>query len=244
MKDYLKKFLDANRNNMGFVLFIVILLFFFLGKNLLNITFNNPGIFFKIPILLISIILHEIAHGYAAYLSGDNTAKYMGRLSLNPIRHIDITGFILPILLILSGSNFIIGWAKPVPVNYNNLNNGRFGEFLISIAGVVTNFILAILGVLLLKFLPVTPLTHLLAPYIIYLITFNIMIAIFNLLPIPPLDGSKIIASFAPHSLREAIFGFDKYGFFLILILSYLGFIGDFISPIYFFIIKIFNSFL
>lgn len=244
MKDYLKKFLDANRNNIGFVIFILVLAFFFLGKNLLHITFNNPGIFFKIPILLISIILHEIAHGYAAYFSGDKTAKYMGRLSLNPIKHIDITGFILPILLILSGSNFIIGWAKPVPVNYNNLKNGRFGEFLISIAGVVTNFILAVLGVLLLKFLPITPFVHLIAPYIIYLISFNVMIAIFNLLPIPPLDGSKIIASFAPESLREAIFNLEKYGFFLILILSYLGFIGDFIYPIYSFIIKAFNNFL
>lgn len=244
MKDYLKKFLDANRNNMGFVIFVIIAIVFFLVKNLLHITFNNPGIFLKIPILLISIILHEVAHGYAAYFSGDKTAKFAGRLSLNPIRHIDITGFLLPILLILSGSNFIIGWAKPVPVNYNNLTNGRFGEFLISIAGVVTNFILAILGVLLLKFLPVTPLVHSIAPYIIYLISFNIMIAIFNLLPIPPLDGSKIIASFAPEPLREAIFGFEKYGFFLILILSYLGFIGDFIYPIFSFIIKIFDNFL
>lgn len=244
MKDYLKKFLDVNRNNLGFVIFIIIVIVFFLVKNLLHITFNNPGIFLKIPILLISIILHEVAHGYAAYFSGDKTAKFAGRLSLNPIRHIDITGFLLPILLILSGSNFIIGWAKPVPVNYNNLTNGRFGEFLISIAGVVTNFILAILGVLLLKFLPITPLVHSIAPYIIYLISFNIMIAIFNLLPIPPLDGSKIIASFAPESLREAIFGFEKYGFFLILILSYLGFIGDFIYPIFSFIIKIFDNFL
>ena len=244
MKEYFKKFLEANKGNKNFVMAILIIAAIFFGKNLLSIIFNDPGIFLKIPILLISITLHEIAHGYAAYLSGDNTAKNMGRLSLNPLKHIDAAGFILPVLLILSGSNFIIGWAKPVPVNYYNLKNGRLGEFFISISGVLTNFILSIVGVLLLKFLPNTEFMNFLVPYIIYFISFNIMIGVFNLLPIPPLDGSKIIASFAPESLRETIFGLERYGFFIILILAYFGLIGSFVYPIYIFIINLLDKFI
>ena len=115
---------------------------------------SNNEILVIIPILIISIILHEIAHGYIAYLNGDDTAKREGRLTLNPIKHIDTFGLLLPLFLILTGSSFVIGWAKPVPVNYYKLNNQKSGIFYVSIAGIVTNLLLAVTGALFLRFFP------------------------------------------------------------------------------------------
>lgn len=244
MNNYIKRFLAANRDNLPFVLGATAILFLFIASKFLGTIFTNPGIFLKIPLLLISIILHEVAHGYAAYLSGDNTAKYMGRLTLNPLKHIDLFGFLLPILLIVTGSNFIIGWAKPVPVNYYNLKNGRLGEFYISIAGVLTNFFLAFIGILLLKFFSPFFIQYKIITYLVYFVQFNVMIGIFNLLPIPPLDGSKLIASFATEKIRTFIFSMERYGFFLIIFLAWSGVLSLLISPLYYSIIKIFQFFL
>ncbi|MBC2851353.1 site-2 protease family protein [Cetobacterium sp. 8H] len=183
---------------------------------------------FKIIILLFSLVLHELAHGYMAYFCGDKTAKYYGRLSFNPLKHLDPIGALVPIVMLLSGSSFVVGWAKPVPVNYFALKNGRVGEFLVSIAGVATNYLLMILGALLIRFgiIPLGPLSA-------YFIIINMALGTFNLLPIPPLDGSRIIASFLNDENRIKIFTLDTYGILIIVALSYFGLLSKIMSPIY-----------
>ncbi|MGL5088528.1 MAG: site-2 protease family protein [Cetobacterium sp.] len=189
---------------------------------------------FKVIILLFSLVLHELAHGYMALFCGDKTAKMSGRLSLNPLKHLDPIGALIPILMLFSGSSFIFGWAKPVPVNYFALKNGRFGEFLVAIAGVLTNYSLMILGALLIKF-GVVPFNDL----SVYFILINMALGTFNLLPIPPLDGSRVIASFLNDESRIKLFTIDSYGIIIILGLSYLGILSKVISPIYNFMIGV-----
>ncbi|RUA08720.1 MAG: site-2 protease family protein, partial [Fusobacteria bacterium] len=189
--------------------------------------------------------LHELAHGLVAYLNGDNTAKYYGRLTLNPIKHIDPLGMLLPIGLILMGSSFVIGWAKPVPVNYRNLKNGEFSVFQVSIAGVVVNFSLAFLGATIIKFFPELYITNSVVQVGIgYLIHINIILGIFNLLPIPPLDGSKILWSLGGESIKKLIENLDQYGFFIIIAMSYLGILGQIISPMSSFLIGFLNMYI
>lgn len=185
-------------------------------------------IIFKILILLFSLILHELAHGYMAYFCGDKTAKYYGRLTINPLKHLDIIGTLVPIFMILSGSNFIIGWAKPVPVNYYALKNGRLGEFLVSIAGVSANFLLMISIAFLIRIGILS-----FNKFTVYIMIINMALAIFNILPIPPLDGSRVLASFLDNENRIRIFSFDTYGILLIIVLSYFGILSRIISPIY-----------
>ncbi|MGL5569594.1 MAG: site-2 protease family protein [Cetobacterium sp.] len=189
---------------------------------------------FKIIILLFSLVLHELAHGYTALLCGDKTAKKSGRLSLNPLKHLDPIGALIPIFMLLSGSNFIFGWAKPVPVNYFAFKNGRVGEFLVSIAGVVTNYSLMIIGALLIRFeiIPINDLS-------IYFIMINMALGTFNLMPIPPLDGSRVIASLLNDENRIKIFTIDSYGILIILVLSYFGILNKIMSPIYNFMIGV-----
>lgn len=197
-----------------------------------NILFN-PYIFINIAILIFSLLVHELAHGTMAYICGDNTAQKYGRLSLNPLRHLDPLGTLFPILLILSGSSFVFGWAKPVPINYYRLKYGRVGEFLVAIAGVMANILLAMIGMFLFKnFYELLASLHLLEP-ILYLISLNILLAVFNIIPIPPLDGSRLLASLGNYDLRESIFHMDRYGIFIIMILSWTGILYRFISPAY-----------
>ncbi|MGL4999199.1 MAG: site-2 protease family protein [Cetobacterium sp.] len=189
---------------------------------------------FKVIILLFSLVLHELAHGYMALFCGDKTAKMSGRLSLNPLKHLDPVGALIPIIMLFSGSNFIFGWAKPVPVNYFAFKNGRFGEFLVAIAGVLTNYSLMILGALLIKF-EIVPFNDL----SVYFILINMALGTFNLLPIPPLDGSRVIASFLNDESRIKLFTIDSYGIIIILGLSYLGILSKVMSPIYNFMIGV-----
>ena len=185
-------------------------------------------IVFKVIILLFSLVLHELAHGYMALFCGDKTAKYSGRLSLNPLKHLDPIGALIPIFMLLSGSNFIIGWAKPVPVNYFAFKNGRVGEFLVSIAGVLTNYFLMILGAILIRYgvIPFNDLS-------VYFIIINMALGTFNLLPISPLDGSRVVASFLNDENRIKIFTLDTYGILFIIALSYFGVLSRVMSPIY-----------
>ena len=187
-----------------------------------------------IPVLIISIVLHELAHGYIAYLNGDNTAKLQGRLSLNPVKHIDAFGLLLPLFLILTNSSFVIGWAKPVPVNYYKLNNQKSSVFYVSIAGIITNLLLAVLGALCLKFFTADILSN---KYfylgIIYLIKLNITLAIFNLLPIPPLDGSKIITAFGSNEIKMGLYKIENYGIFIIMLLLWTGILDIVMNPLY-----------
>ena len=187
-----------------------------------------------------SIVVHEFSHGYMAYRLGDNTARASGRLTLNPIKHLDLFGSILlPLFLILMNTGFVIGWAKPVPYNPNNLKNGKKGDFLVAVAGVFSNIVLAVLFGLLIRFGPnlgiplYSPGVQYLNPiyniFSIIVIT-NLVLAIFNLIPIPPLDGSKIFFSFLPPRLRYIENFFETYGLFLLIF--FIIFIWGKISPI------------
>ncbi|GHV03299.1 peptidase [Campylobacterota bacterium] len=157
--------------------------------------FDIDDAIIKIVTLLIAVIGHEIAHGVAALGYGDTTAKDMGRLSLNPIRHIDPVGtIVLPLMLLLSGSPFLFGWAKPVPINsWRVLERGQMAMVVVSLAGIAFNLALAFLASLL-----ISPIDSSLFDYFLfYLIMWNVVLAVFNLLPIPPLDGSNAIAHLA-----------------------------------------------
>jgi Zn-dependent protease len=184
-----------------------------------------------VVVLLFSIIIHEIAHGYVALLNGDRTARMLGRITLNPVPHIDPVGSILlPLLLLISQSSFLIGWAKPVPVNPLNFRNYRWGEFAVSAAGPVSNLALAaIFSVLLRLGLGNPGLTQL----AYYGVSINIILALFNLIPIPPLDGSHILALVLPRELARLYSHLQPVGFFLILILFYTGILGAILMPLY-----------
>lgn len=144
-------------------------------------------------ILLFSAILHEIAHGAVAEYFGDDTAKLMGRITLNPIPHIDpYFTILIPLMLILSGSPVIFGAAKPVPVNYYRLRNFRWGVFWVSIAGVLTNLLIAFIAALPLRFLSLSAGAH---DILITIAEINVFLAVVNLIPIPPIDGSKVLAA-------------------------------------------------
>lgn len=197
----------------------------------------------KIIILIFSLIIHELGHGFMAYLCGDKTAKIYGRLSLNPLKHLDPVGTLFPILMILTGSSFVVGWAKPIPVNYGRIKNGRLGEFLIAIAGVSTNFILMIVGAIIFKIIRYSS-SELLIQSISYLITINMVLGVFNLLPIPPLDGSRVIGSFLSLKDREKIFSYDRFGIVLVILLAYFGLLSKILIPIYDTVINLLNLFI
>jgi Zn-dependent protease len=195
---------------------------------------NLPGILsavLLVVVLLFSIIIHEIAHGYVALLNGDPTARIMGRLTLNPIPHIDPVGSILlPVLLLLSQSSFLIGWAKPVPVNPLNFRNYRWGEFAVSAAGPVSNLVLAAIFSIVLRLGLENPgLTQL----AFYGVSINIILALFNLIPIPPLDGSHILALVLPRELARLYSYLQPVGFILILVLFYTGILWAILMPLY-----------
>lgn len=182
-----------------------------------------------IVILIISVIIHEIAHGYVALRLGDPTAKNLGRLSLNPISHIDLIGTILlPGLLIISGAPFLFGWAKPVPINTRYFTNPLKGMMLVAIAGPLSNISIAMILSLCLKFAIVilpTQSTALetIAQLVILGAGLNIALAIFNMIPIPPLDGSRVLAYIASSSLRDVLNRIEPYGFVIILVLAYIN---------------------
>ena len=179
-------------------------------------------------VLLPTIVLHELAHGYVAYWMGDNTAKNMGRLSFNPIDHIDPLGAISLIL-------FKFGWAKPVPINSYNFRKRHLGMFLVSIAGVTVNLILGLIfSFLYVKFSHVNPvISEILSLFIVY----NVYFAVFNLIPVPPLDGSKVITAFFPGKFLDFMAKYEKYTNFILLILIFSGMLGKVLTPITSFII-------
>jgi Zn-dependent protease len=163
----------------------------------------------SLPGLLIAIIFHELAHGLTAYWLGDPTAKNAGRLTLNPIKHIDPVGFLFMLI-------FRFGWAKAVPINPSYFKNRKRDTILVSIAGVTTNFIIAIITGAVLVYAPIR--NEILAQMLVITLWYNIMLGVFNLMPFPPLDGSKVVASLLPVKLEYYFYKYEKY-FYLILIL-------------------------
>ena len=195
-----------------------------------------------IPALMIAVILHEVAHGWVAYKMGDPTAKLAGRITLNPIPHIDPLGtIILPGLFILINSPILFGWAKPVPINPLNFKDLRKGTFLVSIAGVVTNIFLAILFGMLYRIITgmiysadVNIAHSLLIPLAIFCaksVLINLILALFNIIPIPPLDGSRALMSFLSLKYWETFYKMEMYGFLIISILLFTGILGRIIYP-------------
>lgn len=176
-----------------------------------------------IPIFLLSLSVHEFSHAYAAYKKGDPTAKALGRMSLNPIKHIDLFGSILmPFLSFFTGAMFI-GWAKPVPVNKSNFRNPNRDDIIVSAAGPVSNFIMALMFTLLLIIVMRLPAGNEKVIQILWLgVTFNVFLFMFNLIPIPPLDGSHIIASLFPNSAYSKLMASPLIGtaFLFLLIFS------------------------
>ena len=171
-------------------------------------------------ILVYSAILHEIAHGIVAYRLGDPTAKLSGRLTLNPIPHIDpFMSIILPLLLIVSGSPVIFGAAKPVPIDPFNFREPKKDTALVSLAGPLTNVLIAIIAALILRVLGATHLPSLFFQILNEIVALNILLAIFNLIPIPPLDGSKVVADFLPDREAASYLSFGSIGFIIIFIL-------------------------
>jgi Zn-dependent protease len=182
-------------------------------------------------VLMFSVIVHEVAHGYVAMLNGDPTARLSGRITLNPIPHIDPIGTILlPLILLLTGSRILFGWAKPVPVNPSYFRDHRLGEITTSLAGPASNLLLALLFSYLLRLKLGGPGLLLLA---YYGCTINIFLALFNLIPIPPLDGSHIVSAFLPYRLLQLYRYLEPVGFIIILILFYSGIMGMILMPIY-----------
>lgn len=196
-------------------------------------------ILITLAILLFSVIVHEVSHGVMAEKLGDSTARDAGRITLNPIPHIDPFGSILlPGILLLVGSPIVFGAAKPVPVNFENLRPRKLGMTLVSIAGPMSNFVLAALFALPITF----GLVHgVVGDYWLKAAVLNVVLGTFNILPIPPLDGSKILASFLPDGLMYRILEMERFGFLLVLIFLMLGVLDKILLPVVYFFFKIFG---
>jgi len=181
-------------------------------------------IIFFLAILVFSVVLHEVAHGWVAYSLGDHTAKNAGRLTLNPLPHIDPIGSILvPGLLILT-TGMAFGWAKPVPVNTYNLRDQKYGSSKVSLAGPGANLAIALVFGMFLRFLPIAEFNPALVPLFIMIVQLNIILAVFNLVPIPPLDGSHILFDFLPRSMDHIKRFLTQYGFFILIFFIFFAF--------------------
>ena len=177
---------------------------------------------FLLFVLVISVVVHEVSHGVVANSLGDPTAKNAGRLTLNPIGHVDPVGsLLLPFLLIVSGGP-VIGWAKPVPINPFMLKNQTWAPALVSLAGPGSNLLLALVFSLLVRFLPLETLSPLFSGALVSIVQLNLYLALLNLLPIPPLDGSHLLFAFLPKSFEPLKMLLARYGFFILLFLVFL----------------------
>ncbi len=187
----------------------------------------QPDFIFQIIILILSVMIHEISHGAMALAFGDKTAQYEGRLTLNPIKHLDWYGsIILPLFLYIFHVPFLIGWAKPVPYNPYNLKHRKIAEPLVAFAGPISNLLIATIFGVAIRFLGNSPISIIFQ----FIVLLNISLAVFNLLPVPPLDGSKILFAFLP--IRSRFIFSDiasRYGLFLII--GLMLFLPQIISP-------------
>lgn len=192
----------------------------------------DASFIFSLIILLFSVIIHEVAHGYAALMQGDKTAEYEGRLTLNPIPHIDPVGTVLLPLLSLSLGGFLFGWAKPVPYNPYNLRNQRWGEAIVAAAGPLSNILLAVIFGLIIRFYvaPNGEFDSGLALLSDVIVKVNIVLAVFNLMPIPPLDGSKILSSILPAGFMRVRASVERFGFLGVIV--FLLLIWRFLTPL------------
>lgn len=189
------------------------------------------SIIFSVAILILSVVIHEVAHGYAALVLGDVTAKYAGRLTMNPLKHMEPFGSVIfPLLMAWINPNFVFGWAKPVPYNPYNLGNKRWGELLVAIAGPISNILLAILMGIMVRFGPMLGLPDAFYDLAGLTVRINIYLAVFNMMPIPPLDGSKVLFALFPESADKLRNALERYGIFFLLV--FIFFLSSILSPI------------
>jgi Zn-dependent protease len=201
---------------------------------LLNLLLKDPVAFTLIAIpLLYAIIFHELAHGWVAYRLGDDTAKSLGRLTLNPLKHLDPMGTLMLFI-------FGFGWAKPVPVNFSRLRNRRMGMIWVSAAGIIANMLLAFMAMFLTRLLAPAP-SSMPAVLLYYFAQINIILAAFNLIPLPPLDGSKILMGLASPKVQNLLFRSERYGFIIIIALLYFGVLNPVIDFFRWMILSVIN---
>lgn len=199
---------------------------------------QSVDLIFSIAVLIMSVVVHEVSHGYIAYALGDPTAKYAGRLTLNPLKHLDPFGsVILPALMVILNTGFVFGWAKPVPYNPYNLKNQRWGPALVAGAGPVSNILIALVFGLILRFGGQNFFPAGSAQIFTVVVFINLLLAIFNLVPIPPLDGSRVFFAFVSRKWPELEHFMEQWGLFLLLF--FIFFFFRLLIPAVFFIFKL-----
>ncbi len=246
LKRYYNMFKIMNPKNTELKLGVIIALtVFLLFRGIMNFEFSWD-IVISLGIFIISMTCHEVAHGYVAYRFGDDTAKRQGRITLNPLKHLDMTGLLLPLLLLLTGSKFLIGWAKPVPVNFSRLRPHRLGLFSVAIAGIVVNLTIAALAGIFLKSMGNSEVLrnlgnagNVITDIVFYAYVINLALAFFNLIPVTPLDGGRIVHSLSGKIVRQFYEKIEPYGILIVFIIVYSGMFSDVFNQILTFFINL-----
>ena len=193
---------------------------------------DSINLIIKFSALILAVVIHEVSHGYAALLLGDPTAKRARRLTLNPLAHVDPIGsVILPLILVLANSPVLLGWAKPVPFNPGYFRDPRRGIMIVGAAGPLSNFAVCLASALLFRL--VGPMTPILSGFLLMFCATNLILGLFNLIPVPPLDGSRIVMGLLPDDLLQGYMRLEPFGFIIIFALLWMGALDRVIGPIF-----------